>query len=342
MTKLRSLIFRELKICQKLYIIRFAVLFAFSAFVIVGTFLFTDLFVGMPENITESFTQMFSMLLILYSTVFLADDNTFKSDLNSGWNSYSYVLPITASERAAAKLIRFIGTLCISVPLGMVGVIMINKIAGTQFQSGYVSLQFIFLDLLLLSKIVMDFFVLRAKNTDEYKKMQDKGGLTCLASLVCAALAIMKCAGFDLAALVNSDSNEPFSLDILSMLTGGMLLWLIPLTLVLLAVHFAVIYHHSQYAYKNGAKTKKASVRAEKAIDLTAPHCEPVGFLYKEIRQNTKSIITVILILSISLDTFSTQNPKLLWNQLSKMEQISMERSEMDICSISGVARSGG
>ena len=48
------------------------------------------------------------------------------------------------------------------------------------------------------------------------------------------------------------------------------------------------------------------------------------------------------MILSISLDTFSTQNPKLLWNQLSEMEQISMERSGMDICSISGVARSGG
>ena len=43
-----------------------------------------------------------------------------------------------------------------------------------------------------------------------------------------------------------------------------------------------------------------------------------------------------ILILSISLDTFSTQKPKLLGNQLSEMEQISMERSGMDICSISG------
>ena len=48
------------------------------------------------------------------------------------------------------------------------------------------------------------------------------------------------------------------------------------------------------------------------------------------------------LILSISLDTFSTQNPKSLGNQLSEMEQISMERSGMDICSISGAARSGG
>ena len=52
--------------------------------------------------------------------------------------------------------------------------------------------------------------------------------------------------------------------------------------------------------------------------------------------------ITVGMILSISLDTFSTQKPKLLGNQLSEMEQISMERSGMDICSISGAARSGG
>ena len=48
------------------------------------------------------------------------------------------------------------------------------------------------------------------------------------------------------------------------------------------------------------------------------------------------------MILSISLDTFSTQNPKSLGNQLSEMEQIFMERSGMDICSISGAARSGG
>ena len=48
------------------------------------------------------------------------------------------------------------------------------------------------------------------------------------------------------------------------------------------------------------------------------------------------------MILSISLDTFSTQNAKQVRNHLSKMEQISMERSGMDICSISGAARSGG
>lgn len=57
---------------------------------------------------------------------------------------------------------------------------------------------------------------------------------------------------------------------------------------------------------------------------------------------NNGDVKIIRMILSISLDTFSTQNPKLLWNQLSEMEQISMERSGMDICSISGVARSGG
>ena len=46
----------------------------------------------------------------------------------------------------------------------------------------------------------------------------------------------------------------------------------------------------------------------------------------------------VAVILSISLDTFSTQNPKLLGNQLFEMGQISMKRSGMDICPISGVA----
>ena len=44
------------------------------------------------------------------------------------------------------------------------------------------------------------------------------------------------------------------------------------------------------------------------------------------------------MILSISLDTFSTQKTKQVWNQLSEMKQISTERSEMDICFILGIA----
>lgn len=53
-------------------------------------------------------------------------------------------------------------------------------------------------------------------------------------------------------------------------------------------------------------------------------------------------IRNLTLILSISLDTFSTQNSKQVRKQLSEMEQISTECSGMDICSISDVARSGG
>lgn len=299
MTKFCSLIFRELKVCRKLYIIRFLVLFAFSAFVIGVVFLVTNLFGELPEkqNTMKSLTELFSMIIMLYSTVIFAEDNnTFKSDLNTGWNNYSYVLPITASERAAVKLIRFISTLSISLLLGMVCVIIVNQITGTQFQIGYVVLQFILLDLLLLSKIIIDFFVLCARNTDEYKKMQDKGNLICLVSTVCIALVILKCVGFDSASLFNSDSSEPLSFGIFSMLTGEMMLWLIPLTLVLFAGYFAVIRHHSQYAYSGGAKIKKATVKAEKTINLAAPHSEPVGFLYKELRQNMKSICVVIIL----------------------------------------------
>ncbi|MGN0622383.1 MAG: ABC-2 transporter permease [Oscillospiraceae bacterium] len=298
MTKLRSLIFREFKVSQKLYITRFLVLFAFYAFAAVVTFFITDFFRGQPENesMIRSFTEMFSMLVILYSTMVFAGDNTFKSDLNSGWHNYSYALPITACERAAVTLLRFIGTLGTSVLLGMVCVFIINSIAGTQFQIGYVILQFILLDFLLLSKIIGDFFVLRARNTDEFKKLQDRGGLITIVSVLCIVLVILKCVGFDFGVLLDSDSNEPLSFGIFPMLTGEMLLWLIPLTIALFAVHFAVIRHRLMYAYQGGVKIKKANVKAEKAIDLTAPHSEPVGFLYKELRQNKKSICTVIIL----------------------------------------------
>ncbi|MGN0618708.1 MAG: ABC-2 transporter permease [Ruminiclostridium sp.] len=296
MTKFRSLIFRELKICRKWYIIGFLSLLAFSAFVILITFFLTNLFDGLPENIGKSLTQMFCMLAVLYSTVIFSNSNAFKSDLNSGWLGYSYALPLTASERAAVKLICFIGTQAISMLLGIACAFIINSVAGAQFQIGYVVLQLIILDILLLYKIISDFFVLRARNTDEYKKLQDKGGLIFLVVVIIIALITMKCVGFDFGALLKQDSSEPLPLDIISMLTGEMLFWIIPLTLVLLALHFAVINHHLQYAFPGGAKIKRAKVKAEASVNLTAPHSEPVGFLYKEIKQNSKSILAVILL----------------------------------------------
>lgn len=298
MTKFRSLIFREFKVCQKLYIVKCVVLFAFFAFVIGGTFLFTNIFEELPakDNTLKSFAESFSMLIMLYSTMVFADDSTFKSDLNSGWLGYSYALPLTASERAAVKLICFIGTQAVSMLLGIACAFIINSVAGAQFQIGYVVLQFIILDILLLYKIISDFFVLHARNTDEYKKLNDTGGLIFLVAEIIIALITMKCTGFDFGTLLKQDSSEPLSFDIISLLTGEMLFLIIPLTLALFALHFAVIHHHLHYAFPGGAKIKRAKVKAKASINLTTPHSEPIGFLYKEIRQNTKSICAVIVL----------------------------------------------
>ena len=296
MKKFRSLVFRELKICRKWYIVDFLCLFIFSAFIIGATFFINRLFNGLSEDILKNLTEMFSMVAVLFSTVIFASANPFVSDLNSGWLGYSYGLPITAAERAAVKLICFIGTQTVSMLLGTGCVFLINSAAGSQFQIGYVVLQFIILDVLLLSKIITDFFTLRARNTDEYKKLQDKGGLIFLVVAVIIALITMKCIGFDFGTLLNQDSSQPLSFDIISMLSADMLPLFIALSVVLLALHFAVIYHHLQYSYSGGAKIKAARVKAEAEVKLTAPHSEPIGFLYKEIRQNSKSILAVILL----------------------------------------------
>lgn len=66
-------------------------------------------------------------------------------------------------------------------------------------------------------------------------------------------------------------------------------------------------------------------------------HTRDNAFLSRE-AVNKKEIEIKTVILSISLDTFSTQKSKQVWNQLSEMEQISTEYSEMDICSILGIA----
>lgn len=78
----------------------------------------------------------------------------------------------------------------------------------------------------------------------EYLRGFIRSGITLF--IACISFVILKCAGFGPAALFNSGSNEPLSFSIISMLTGEMLLWLIPLTLVLFAVYFAVVRHNSQ------------------------------------------------------------------------------------------------
>lgn len=294
MTKLHSLVYREIKASKKLYILRSAVLLAFCFFIMGAIFLLTHILEQMPEDTIRSFTQMFSMLVVIYSAAVFSGDSVFVSDLSSGWHNYSYALPITAADRGAAKLICFIGTVSISSLFGL-GCVFINcLIAGTQFRIGYVVLLFIVIDIILLFRIVMDLFVLRARNTDEHKKMYDTGGLAFLVCGVLIAFVILKCIGFDFEALFSSDSIEPNFFDI-STFTGKMLLWLVPLTIVLCAGQFAVIRHHLEYAYPDGVKMKKAAA-GEKAADISAPHCEPVGFLYKEIRQNMKSICAVIFL----------------------------------------------
>ncbi|WP_432650976.1 hypothetical protein [Huintestinicola sp.] len=121
----------------------------------------------MPEDTIRSFTQMFSMLVVVYSAAVFSGDSVFVSNLKSGWHNYSYALPVTAADRGAAKLICFIGTVSISSLLGL-GCVFINCcIAGMQFRIEYVVLLFIVIDIILLFRIVMDLFVLRARNTDD-------------------------------------------------------------------------------------------------------------------------------------------------------------------------------
>lgn len=298
MTKFRSLIFREFKVCKKNYILNFLVLIIFSLFIIFAAFIFNRISGGLSEdkNMAKTiFGSLFTCIMLISSMIFM-DELALKSDLNSGWNNYSYTLPITASKRAAVKFVRYVFVLAISVLISMISVITISKLTGVGFEFGYVILQLIFVDMALIPKIITEFFTLRARNSDEHKKMQNKGNISSIIFFICAALIVIKCAGVDFASLIGSDSNTPLDFDIVSKLNGKMLIWLIPLTIILFAVYYAVIYYRSRSAYPAGVKIKKRNDETNKSVDLAAPHSKPTGFLYKELRQNTKSIFAVILL----------------------------------------------
>lgn len=171
--------------------------------------------------------------------------------------------------------------------------------ADVLFCINYIVIQVIVLDFMLVTMIITEFFVLAARNLAEMKKYSERAGLVSFGMMLVCCFLFMKANGIGLKDLTAQTLDEKFSegFDIFGKLTGDMLLWLIPLTLALIAIHFVVIRYRFRNAYIMAAAVKKGTVQnAQETAVLSRPHSEPVGFLYKEIKQNRAAIIGVVLL----------------------------------------------
>lgn len=102
----RSLIFRELKLTRKRFLLMLIL------FLLLAALMLTPIIIGGQSVASEMGEDQLSIIILASATValtggFMAGTNNGlqKADINSGWKRYSYILPTTAKQQAVSDLL---------------------------------------------------------------------------------------------------------------------------------------------------------------------------------------------------------------------------------------------
>lgn len=280
MKKYKSLIYYEFRLNRKLNITK-AVMFVFN--ILMFVFLLMSL---KSEGIEFSEMVMQTCMYVSFYNLyfFLSSSIDFKKEIDSGWLRCSFVLPFTITERAAAMILYNILSTCVVVICNLVCMAGFCAYTDTPFYSGYIVIQFLWIALSMILLIINHFFIFSARNSDALLKMNTRSLVSGMLVMALLLLIIVKVNGIDALGLLHyiSPSN----------LSASMLIWLIPLLFVLIAVHYAVIYHRlNRYDIERAINRKKK--QSDKADRIPLTNSFPKGFLYKELKQYFKPIITI-------------------------------------------------
>lgn len=171
MKKYKSLIFRELKLSAKHYAFRGLLFFAFIAmFALV-------LFVLKPQAAREGgsldgFALMGAYAVGIMGAIVIGEDNgVYKADVNTGWLTYSWALPLTAFEKTMAKYLTKLVIIVAGSIITVLGTILVYAVGGCTLRVNTVLSLFIFIDAILIFYIVFEAFIMRATDAKALKKM---------------------------------------------------------------------------------------------------------------------------------------------------------------------------
>ena len=219
-------------------------------------------------------------------------DYAYKADLETGWLRYSYALPITPRDRIFARMTRTGLCTALGMGFGLVNIVGLCAVTEVPFSAGYLVMQAAVLNIVLLSVIVNECFTLAARNTDQLKKLTQRGGMVFFALSAAVVLCIYLFGRDRFEGLFGDDWG---GIDLMRIFAPRHLLWLLPLLLVLIACHYGVMYWRLCSA--EGTHTWKRREKACKAegggIDNQSLF---TGFFYKELRQNRQGILVVLLL----------------------------------------------
>ncbi|MCH5275837.1 MAG: hypothetical protein J1E65_08350 [Lachnospiraceae bacterium] len=177
MRKYKSLLFREYKLSRNHYLFRLVILTLFLGLVFLAILLNHD-----ESQETKNSISIFMSLLFAIITGFVCADDAgvYRSDINAGWYTYSYCLPISLFEKSFVRY--FIKALAILIGAGITAlgcqIIAIGADAEADMRMLFVFL--LMAEIYLLFQIVIHVVSLMAKDVRKSKTMW---GIVCAAAL---------------------------------------------------------------------------------------------------------------------------------------------------------------
>lgn len=170
MKKYRSLVFRELKLTRRHCLGSFVLIVVFALFMLLSMYVSSGEYVEGGEKMDVFSLCLSYMFAALNAGCIAGDNGVHKSDMASGWRTYSIALPVTAFEKTVTKYILKFSAIIIGAVLTFIGSALIHKVGGSDMSSAVMFSYFICLDVFLIIDIVYQSFILRANDIKSLKK----------------------------------------------------------------------------------------------------------------------------------------------------------------------------
>ena len=182
--RVKALIRREWKLSKKFYLSGFAAIFGIGL-----VFLLFELSMqfGNLKSLRSDelgairvFVWYISLTVTAYGpvAVSVSENGTHKKDIQAKWLKYSYTLPVTPNERAAARMILLLCIQAVGFLLSAGWVTFSLKMLGSHFSIYAFLILLVILDIGLLMLLIQYAFILRARDTKSYSALQTKFTVT--------------------------------------------------------------------------------------------------------------------------------------------------------------------
>lgn len=271
--KFSSLVFRELRLSRKMTLSQLGLLLVL---IIMSWGMIMS-----EEGVATIIDVLFIMTALIATMPLMLDDN-FKADVNTGWLVYSYTLPVTPFERAAARFVRLNGMCLIRLGLSLANAAAMCAYLGKPFGANLIVWNIVIFASMITLSLPSELILLRARNAAEHRKAQSTAGLATVGLMVVLIAAMWKLSGIGL-----NDLAGIGKLFELPTFTASSLAWALPLLLAVMAASFAI----SQNSLKTAFSGSKPETAAAETQTFTAKASVVKGMMYKELRQNRLMLI---------------------------------------------------